>query len=41
MSRHLDLTVYTGTTGVLELRDVQDRLVPIFLYNGDQLPVPR
>lgn len=41
VSRHLDLTVYTGTTGVLELRDVQDRLVPIFLYNGDQLPVPR
>lgn len=41
VERKLDLTVYTGTSGVIELRDIDDRLVPIFLYNGDMLPVPR
>jgi len=41
VERNLDLTVYTGTSGVIELSDVNDRLVPIFLYNGDMLPVPR
>ena len=41
MARQLDLTLYTGTTGVMELKDVKDKLVPVFLYNGDQLPVPQ
>ena len=41
ISRNLDLEVYTGTSGVIELRDVQGDLVPIYLYNRDQLPVPR
>ena len=41
MARQLDLTLYTGTSGVMELKDVTDTLVPVFLYNRDQLPVPR
>ena len=41
MSRNLDLEVYTGTSGVIELKDVRGDMVPIYLYNRDQLPVPR
>jgi len=41
VSRGLDLTVYTGTSGVVQLPDVNDQLVAIYLYNKDQLPVPR
>ena len=41
ISRNLDLEVYTGTSGVIELADVNGEMVPIYLYNRDQLPVPR
>jgi len=41
VSRNLDLEVYTGTSGVIELKDVRGDMVPIYLYNRDQLPVPR
>jgi len=40
MERELDLVVYTGTHGVLELEDINGDLVDIYLH-GDQLPVPR
>ena len=30
-----------GTSGVLQLLDVNDNLVDIYLYGGDKLPVPR
>ena len=41
MARQLDLVVYTGTSGVIELADVRGEGVPIYLYPGDKLPVPR
>jgi len=41
IDRKLDLVVYTGTSGVLQLLDVNDNLVDIYLYGGDKLPVPR
>merc|ERR1711892_213352 len=41
VERKLDLVVYTGTSGVLQLLDVDDKLVDIYLYDGDKLPVPR
>ncbi len=41
VSRNLDLTVYTGTSGVAQLTDVNGRMVDIFLYGGNRLPVPR
>ena len=40
ISRELDLVAYTGTSGVLELEHVNGDMVPIYLYNGQQLPVP-
>jgi len=41
VERELDLVVYTGTSGVLQLLDVDNELVDIFLYDGYRLPVPR
>jgi len=41
IDRKLDLVVYTGTSGVIQLKDVNDELVEIYLYDGDKLPVPR
>jgi hypothetical protein len=40
-SRGLDVTVYTGTSGVAQLADVNGNMVDIHLYNGNRLPVPR
>jgi len=39
--RGIDLVVYTGTHGVCELEDINGNMVEIFLYNGNELPVPR
>jgi len=41
IERSLDLIVYTGTSGVIELEDINGDMVPIYLYDGDKLPVPR
>ncbi len=40
-ARGLDVTVYTGTSGVAQLEDVNGNMVDIYLYNGNRLPVPR
>ena len=40
-TRKLELQVYTGTSGVMELKDVKDEMVPIYLYNKTKVPVPR
>ena len=41
-NRNLDLVVYTGTNGVMELDDVNGNKVPILLYpEDDRLPVPK
>ena len=40
-TRKLELQVYTGTSGVMELKDVKDKMVPIYLYNKTIVPVPR
>ena len=41
MARDVDVVVYNGTNGVLELANVEGHMVEIFLYDGDKLPVPR
>lgn len=41
VERNIDATVYTGTHGVMELADVNGIMVDIYLYGGNQLPVPR
>ena len=39
------LTLYiifiSGTHGIMELADVNGNMVEIYLYGGNQLPVPR
>ena len=37
----IDLRLLPGTHGVIQLADIHDNMVDIYLYNRDQLPVPR
>ena len=41
IDRKLDLVVFTGTHGVIQLKDVNGDMVDIYLYHRDKLPIPR
>jgi hypothetical protein len=41
IGRGLDVVVYTGTSGVAQLEDINGNMVDIYLYDSNRLPVPR
>jgi len=41
MDRAFDAVIYTGTHGVMELKNEDDEMVEIYLYQKSKLPVPR